>query len=182
MARSAEDDRAGVIDPPAGIVGDLPDEAVGVLDECVEDTAEVALLRALQQDGSSRDHGIDGRLDIGATVDIVGEGYPGDLSGGAMTSEVSSELLGVEESQHQPGCHLEEDDFPGHVQQRLPAQPLDLELPGEVQVGGGEGQKVDVLLHTFLLKAPRPGRWSGVVRPVSAPWRRSRLCFPSLGA
>jgi hypothetical protein len=42
---------------------------------------------------------------------------------------------------------LEEDDVAGHLEQRRPPEALDVELPGQVDVGNAEGDEIDARLH-----------------------------------
>jgi hypothetical protein len=122
----------------------------------VEHAAEGALLRRGEHRPPGRGHGVDDHVDGGPVGDVVRQRHAGDRRPVGTAAEVLRELARLEEGQHRARGDLEEDDLAGDVQQRAPAQPVDVEAPRRVEVGGGQGDDVDLLFHGDLRGWPRP--------------------------
>ncbi len=136
-------------------MGDLPDDAVGILDQAVEDPAELTLPWSLEDPGAGLGHLRDGALHLGGAVDVVREGQTGDTIDLDGLAQVPGELLGVEQPEHLARGDLEEDDLPGDVHERFPTEPVPIERPGGVEVVGGQGDEVDLPFHVAsVLGAP----------------------------
>lgn len=160
------------INLPAGIVGNLPDDAVGIGHVTVRDASESALLgrlsKAVPGGEQSRDGGVHG---LGAGH-IVRESDTTDEWKGVVTAEVPGERGRLEQTNGEARSDMEVDDLAGHVQHRLPAEAITIKGAGGVQIPGGEREEMQSLVHDeacpFRYECPgkRANRGCGGLSPI----------------
>ncbi|CCH79491.1 hypothetical protein BN12_440035 [Nostocoides japonicum T1-X7] len=142
------DDGVGDDEQPdrTGVPRDLPAEAVGV-GEVPRVAAPVALLRLTRRRPRSAGRGED-RVDIRATRHVVGEGDRRYAVARDALTDFRLEGLLVPQREDEPLPDPDHDDLAGDVELGLPAESIEVEPPAGREVGDGEGDEADVLVHT----------------------------------